>query len=594
MKENKQELLRLLGSICNETIAADQVVRLNQLLRESPTARQLYADYLEVQMSLVQGVRRELPFTCEETSELAETITAQEVLGQVAEIASEQRRSAGPGSYRKSLKYLMANAALLAVSAAGLWWVARAPSVAEQNIAARQNDVKEISNVDSQDSPMDSNKTTEPLFVAQVSNLTDDVVWGDRSTDREFLLRLRRGDRLDIATGLVQLDYYTGAKIVLRGPCLFVPTSANSGRLERGHLTGEVSEGDFLLTTPTAKVIDLGTAFGVSVDDVTRTDVCVFDGEVQVISDQQGESSSNSLLLEEGMAARVHRGHGIEALANLDVSQFVRYLPTPSASLATHAELSLVDVLSGHDGQSYRLAGVIAADTGESDQHPWLRPDGPGYSMSTGYQQTAWHPFVSGVFIPSASGSKTLLDPAGHIVDLPASTGRTWGPIWSRRQAAGAMAVGSSEDYWGTDSLEDVIARMEQCETGMIGIHSNVGVTFDLEAIRKQTNQQLLGFHSTLINLDNSLKRKHDPGPDSEYGKLLAAGLFSADFRLYVDGELRASKLGFKRSDGELTIQAELSPSDRFLTLVSTDAGGHSTDAHDHVLLIDPVITLLK
>lgn len=592
MNESEKELRQLLGSICNETINSDQVVRLNELLRESPAARQSYADYLEVQMSLVQSVRRELPFTCEETSELAETITANEVRGQATEIVTAEQSGSGLKSYRKSLHHLMAAAALLAVSTAGLWWVSRSTSDKDQNLVAQQEDER-LTDKSLRNDLQATASAAEPLFVAQVSNLTGDVLWGDRSTDREFLLRLRRGDRLDIAAGLVQLDYYSGAKIVLRGPCLFVPTSENSGRLERGHLTGEVSEGDFLLTTPTAKVIDLGTAFGVSVDDVTRTDVCVFDGEVQVISDQQGEGSSKSLLLEEGMAARVHRGQGIEALANLDVSQFVRYLPKPSANLAAHTELSLVDVLSGHDGQSYRLAGVIAADTGESDQHPWLRQDGPGYSMSTGYQKTSWHPLVSGVFIPSASGSKTLLDPAGNVVDLPASTGRTWGPIWSRRQAAGAMAVGSSEDYWGTDSLEDVIARMEQCETGMIGIHSNVGVTFDLEAIRKQSNRELLGFHSTLINLDNSLKRKHNPGPDSEYGKLLVAGLFSADFRLYVDGELRASKLGFKRSDGELTIQAKLSPDDRFLTIVSTDAGGHSTDAHDHVLLVDPVLTLL-
>ena len=78
---------------------------------------------------------------------------------------------------------------------------------------------------------------------------------------------------------------------------------------------------------------------------------------------------------------------------------------------------------------------VIAADTGESDQHPWLRTDGPGYSMSTGYHTTQWHPFVDGVFVPAAVGVDTLLDSSGNRVDLPESTGRTWGPIWSRRQA---------------------------------------------------------------------------------------------------------------------------------------------------------------
>ena len=61
-----------------------------------------------------------------------------------------------------------------------------------------------------------------------------------------------------------------------------MPTGPAGGTLESGRLTGKVDDGKFWLTTPTAKVIDLGTEFGVTVGPTSNTDVCVFDGEVQV------------------------------------------------------------------------------------------------------------------------------------------------------------------------------------------------------------------------------------------------------------------------------------------------------------------------
>lgn len=572
MADETKKMLEILGAICNGTLEADRETELNQLMRTSAEARQLYTDYLDVHLSLVQSIRQDAAFSLEESVELLELVSE---VNQSDSGASSRippfRRKWRPSAWTTSF---IAAATLLVSLVSGLFLVTIDEPVSTTAALVPDNRKAEV---------------VESHFVAQVCNLTEDVVWGDRTTNHEFLLRLRRGDRVDISKGLVQLDYFAGAKMILHGPCVFVPTSENSGRLEQGHLTGEVSEGDFLLTTPTAKVIDLGTAFGVSVDGVTQTDVHVFDGEVRVTSDDLARDTSNSLLLKQGMSARVMRGRGIKALSNANLTQYVRALPAVFANEA-RSTLSLVDVLSGYSKAGYRLAGVIAPDTGKSDQHPWLRPDGPGYSVHKGYQATLWHPFVDGVFIPDSTGIGTLLDSAGHAVDLPPTTGRTWGPIWSRRRTSGTMAKASSSDYWGTDSLEDVISRLKNSETGMIGIHSNVGITFDLDAIRQQEGRQLKEFRGSVSNLDNSRRRWDGRNSSSEYSRWAKEGLFSADFRLYVDGELRASRLGFKRSDGEAVMTSGLSPEDRFLTLVSTDAGGAYPDAHDHVVLIDPVL----
>ena len=77
--------------------------------------------------------------------------------------------------------------------------------------------------------------------------------------------------------------------------------------------------------------------------------------------------------------------------------------------------------------------------------------------------------------------------------------------------------------------------------------------------------------------------------------KWAATQRFTADLRVYVDGELRESRLDFGRVDGELEVCAKLSHGDRYLTVVCTDAsqgGASAPDAYDHVVLIDPVLTL--
>jgi hypothetical protein len=264
---------------------------------------------------------------------------------------------------------------------------------------------------------------------------------------------------------------------------------------------------------------------------------------------------------------------------------FTRELPTYPDGLISAGRISVVDLLSASLGNRRRLAGVIAPDTGDSDRQPWLRVDGPGYSLSNGYRETSWHPFVDGVFIPSETGANTRIDSSGNFVDLPASTGRTWGPIWSRRRMQGVPQT-ASHDYWGTGTLERVIGRLSECETGLVGIHANVGVTFDLEAVRQHFGLSVDSFHTLISNLDNSMQRLPE---------WAASKRFTADVRIFVDGELRESWLDFGKDDGELEVRSRLSAGDRYLTVVCTDAHhgeASGIDAYDHVVLIDPVLTL--
>ena len=114
-------------------------------------------------------------------------------------------------------------------------------------------------------------------------------------------------------------------------------------------------------------------------------------------------------------------------------------------------------------------------------------------------------------------------------------------------------------------------------EHGLIGMHSNCGITFDLHAIRaRHPNKKIVRFRSLVGNLESKAESKTET--------------YAADAWVIVDGQLRHHRQGFSREDGPQSIEVSLADRDRFLVLVVTDAGGDT--AYDWVAFGDPVIEM--
>jgi hypothetical protein len=93
------------------------------------------------------------------------------------------------------------------------------------------------------------------------------------------------GDTFALRSGLVEITYRTGAKVILQGPMTYVVDATNGGFINIGRLTGIMEVADakgFTLRTPTAVVTDLGTEFGVEVDKEGSTTSHVFRGAVDL------------------------------------------------------------------------------------------------------------------------------------------------------------------------------------------------------------------------------------------------------------------------------------------------------------------------
>lgn len=91
-------------------------------------------------------------------------------------------------------------------------------------------------------------------------------------------------ESIEISGGLVRLDFEHGAAMTVEGPAKFELRDEMNVYLEEGVATFQVPESakGFRVDTEDAEVIDLGTAFGLSRRAGEDTEVCVFEGEVEV------------------------------------------------------------------------------------------------------------------------------------------------------------------------------------------------------------------------------------------------------------------------------------------------------------------------
>jgi hypothetical protein len=418
-------------------------------------------------------------------------------------------------------------------------------------------------------------------FAARIVAMTKGATWDSPNAKVDALFRIAANETIHVAAGLVKLEFFSGATIILRAPAIFTPTGSDSGRLDRGRLTGMAAKGNFRLMTKAAEVIDLGTEFGVAVDDVTGTDVLVFDGEVQVVSRATGAAASEVLTMTNGMAARIHHDGTKEHDFHTHADAFSRSLAQPPDGEGND-ELSLVDVICGGNGFDNNLAGAIDPLTGLPDSGVWHHDRRAGRRQGNGmFHATSHRPPLDGVFVPAMSGVRVQIDSLGNTIELPPNIGQTYGPIWARRWTRILDSTDDTLDFWGTGTLKKVNAHLQTSRHGLIGLHPNVGFTIDLQAARMQQHCGINGFVTALANLDSAAEWVSTPIDTSHN---------NADFRVFVDGVLRYSRLSFRRSEGPIDVFVPLSALDQKLTLVSSEGEGEIR--FDDVVLIDPVLKL--
>ena len=101
--------------------------------------------------------------------------------------------------------------------------------------------------------------------------------------DQEPGRDMRSGKVLRLEQGLAEIEFDRGARVILQGPAGIELVSATTARLLYGTLTARVpaQARGFTVLSPSGKVVDLGTEFGLSVSDAAPRACAVFTGLVE-------------------------------------------------------------------------------------------------------------------------------------------------------------------------------------------------------------------------------------------------------------------------------------------------------------------------
>jgi hypothetical protein len=226
------------AAVCHGAASDEQVRALNEFLRNDAAARDEYVLRLELHSRLASE-----PDLFAEANE--KKIAAAE---NILPLQSRQRRRT------RKTNWVLALAACVALLATG-WWAFQFTHRSER-------------------------QGTTSKAVAMLNRVVD-AQWNANTEAPRLGAPLEPG-WLRLKSGLAQIVFYSGARVVIEGPAEFQIVSPTETSFRNGKLIAEVPSQarGFRVSTPQMNVTDLGTVFGLDVK-ARRTELHVFKGSVE-------------------------------------------------------------------------------------------------------------------------------------------------------------------------------------------------------------------------------------------------------------------------------------------------------------------------
>ena len=238
------------AAVCHGSLTEVQARALNQLLRNHPGARDEYLLRVELHARLASDPDL-FPNTAEAIAGCCAPVTQRNGRQPRAAAVSPATRT------KPHLARVLAMAACVALQTGGAWtlWLRE-----QANRAA----------------------TISPA-VAMLTRVVD-AHWGGDTAPPRVGSALEPGS-LRLESGLAQVVFYSGVRMVIEGPAELELFSATEAVCRTGKLLADVppSARGFRLETGQLTVVDRGTRFGITAD-VDRTEVHVFEGQVELVS----------------------------------------------------------------------------------------------------------------------------------------------------------------------------------------------------------------------------------------------------------------------------------------------------------------------
>lgn len=164
-----------------------------------------------------------------------------------------------------------------------------------------------------QNEPLDPPSKNDPIAVVHNANFIVPYLPGET---------FDMGDWIRFDQGRMMVRFRSGAKLAVEGPAAFQIVSDNGAEMILGRATirvpGKIK--GFTLDTPSERVVDLGTSFGVEVERGGATSIAVFEGEIEL---QGAQYAAGPQTLLAGASVRVEGGGGNPLEIPYDVADYL-------------------------------------------------------------------------------------------------------------------------------------------------------------------------------------------------------------------------------------------------------------------------------
>ncbi len=305
-----EELRELLSKLVDGQLDPGGLGRLDEMLWTSPELQPFYDRFMTLHSMLLW--RAGPPLSGVPAPAEPVFITERESSAGVAAAPSFGLLGAawrGAGGYFSSHDFVLAYSVATVLFGIAMWLGSLIYVSHDYQVATAENSRELTAPGTPPGTAPGGQKDPEPKleFVGQVS-ATADCRWAGPAAQTGTSVHL--GGRYALSSGLVEIAYETGAKVILQGPCVYEVDSTSGGSLLLGRLTARVTSGQwqvaseersevrgqrsehyplatghyplFSVRTPSAIVTDLGTEFGVEVDRLGATRSHVFRGKVEL------------------------------------------------------------------------------------------------------------------------------------------------------------------------------------------------------------------------------------------------------------------------------------------------------------------------
>jgi hypothetical protein len=377
-----------------------------------------------------------------------------------------------------------------------------------------------------------------PRFsVRQIATLTDAI-------DAQWVAPLHVGDRLSnkageyvLRKGFAKLTWDNGVTVNIEGPAQFALLTPDKMKMDTGRLFAHVPDEarGFIVKTPGSSIIDLGTEFGIKLDNDGSASIHMFKGKASLVPGSKGQGEKGELLLA-GQAKWVDITGSTQDIP-LAQTSFVRNINSANRLVwRGHKKINLANILGGGNGfdSAERNVGVdpvSGAMTGFRQQNQ---------TSSNRFVIIHHNPYIDGVFVPDGAAKQIVSSRGDVFAECPETSGYFYTDICNTP----------------IDVVRSMPVNRNPTDDSCILLHANAGITFDLDAIRADfPGHSLVRFESRL-RISEAAPRKPQ-----------------ADFWILVDGKPRYSKLGVTTKGDIEAVRIDLARTDRFLTLAATEGG---------------------